>query len=145
MEDDVQFENLKFDHGQTIEMRSMMINVKHWNGEIIDLDVQSDWYMDDVRDRIHEVTNLSPDEQIILLNGIPVREELCLIKQGIVHDSTLNLAPMSILVSSPLKKKPIRLTVKRTETVDSIKRRVLKKLKKKKDSLESPLLSSKWR
>ena len=129
------FETLKFDHGQTNEMRSMTINVQHWNGKKFILDAQSDWYVDDVRDRIHEVEKVSPDEQNFLFNGKPVREELCLIRQGIVDDSTLYLEPMSIFISTPLKKKPIRLSVKRRESVCSIKRRVLNKLKKKKTCL----------
>jgi len=132
LEDDDLFEKLKFDNGQTLEMRSMMINVQNGERGNFELDVQTDWYIDDVRDRIHLIANIPPEQQYFLFNGEPVKEDTILIKQGIVHNSTLILEPMSINVNIPLRKKPVRFVVKRTDTVNAVKRKALKKIKKEK-------------
>ena len=136
LDDDTPFEKLNFDHGQKLEMRSMMIKVQDGDGENFELDVQTDWYIDDIRDQIHRLTNIAPERQNISFNDEPVDEELSLIKQGIVHDSTLILEPMMIYVNIPLRKKPIRFFVKESDTVDSIKRKAVKKIKKE-NSLSS--------
>jgi hypothetical protein len=132
LEDDALFEKLRFDNGQTLEMRSMMINVQNVEGVNFELDVQTDWYIDDVRDRMYLLSNIPPEQQFFLYNGEPVKEDIILIKQGIIHDSTLNLEPMSINVNIPLRKKPVRLVVKRTDTVNAVKRKASKKIKKEK-------------
>jgi len=133
LDNDTPFEKIKFEHGQTIELRSMSINVQHWNGDVFKIDAQTDWYIEDIRERIFELTNISRGQQNISCNGEPVKEELQLMKQGIVHNSLLDLEPMSIRVNVPSRKKPVRVVVNPTDSVRKIKRLALKKPKEDKN------------
>jgi len=134
LEDETPFAKLNFEHGQTLELRSMMINIQLENGDNIKLDVQTDWYIDDVRDQLYQITSIPVEQQHFLFDGKAVNEQLTLIAQGIVHGSTLSLEPMSVYVNTPFRKKPLHFVTKRTETVDALRRRVLKKNKKGKDA-----------
>jgi len=131
--DDTPFEKLKFEKGYEIEMQSIVINVQHWNGENFKLHVQSDWYIDDIKNHVHELTTIPPDQQNISFKGEPVKGDLQLAKQGIVQGSILILVPMSILVNIPHIKEPVRFVVKPSYTVEKIKRKAFKKLKKEKN------------
>lgn len=137
LDDDTPFHKLNLDRGKTLELRSMMIKVQDEEGNCFEIDVESDWYIDDVRDRIQRLTNVAPEKQHISFNGEPVDDEISLIKQGIVHGSTLVLEPMIIYVNIPLKKKPVPFFVKESATIDSIKRKAVKKTSKKEKSPSS--------
>ena len=130
LDDDTPFDKLKFDHGKTLEMRAMMIKVQHSDGRTFELNVQTDWYIDDIRDQVHKLANIAPEKQNFSFNGELVEEELSLIKQGIVHNSTLIIEPMIIYVNVPHKKKPVPLIVRETSTVEAIKRKAVKKMNK---------------
>ncbi len=132
LDDETPFSKLTFNHGQTLEMRSMKIKVKHWDGRSFDLDVQTNWYVDDIRDKIHGLANVAPESQYLSFNGELVNEEFSLIKQGIVHDSTLILEPMMIYVRVPQRQKPLRLIVKEKDTVLLLKLKAVKKVRKEK-------------
>lgn len=127
LDDDTPFEKLKFEQGQIIEMRSMTIRVQDWNGDKFELDVQTNWYLDDIKELICGLTNISPEQQNISFNGEPVKDQFQLMKQGIVHNSTLILEPMSIRVKVPSKNKPVQFAVNPTETIGKIKRKAMKK------------------
>ena len=137
LDDDEPFEKLDFDLGQTLEMRSMSIVVQDEDGRSYNVDVESDWYIDDVRDLIRQLTNIPLDQQLYTLHGKSVKEDLILIQQGIFHGSTLVIAPMSIYINIPSRKKPVRFTVKCTDTVDATKRKAMKKIKKKEKTKSS--------
>jgi len=113
-------------------MRSMMITVQDEEGRNFELDVQTDWYIDDIRDQIHRLSDIVPEKQNLSFNGKPVKEELTLINQGIVHASTLILQPMMIYVNISLRKKPVPFFVNERETIDSIKQKAMQKIKKQK-------------
>ena len=130
LDDDTPFQKLNFESGQTIELRSMQVFVKHWSGEVHTIDAKTNWYIGDLKDVVFCITKIPPEQQRILFNDKLVEEHLQLLKQGIVHKSTLLLEQMQIQVTLPSRKKPLSLLVEPTDKVQKVKKRAVKKSKK---------------
>lgn len=126
LDDNTTFSKLEFNSGQKIEIRSFILNVRHWDGRIFTIDAQTDWYIEDLKEGIGNVTKLLPGNQRLSFQGKPVVEDMQLLKQGIYHKATLNLESMCIRVQTPINEKPLVLDVEDSDLVEEVKRRALR-------------------
>lgn len=137
LDEDTTFDRIDFASGQKLELRSMDLNVSHWDGRLLTVEAQSNWYIDDLKDCILKEIDLLQEHQRLSFQGCPVALDVQLLKQGIVHGATIQLERMSIRVQMPSRRDPMRLEVDHTDLVKDVKRSILKQSKL---SLKDPFL-----
>lgn len=127
LDDDTPFEKFKFEHGQVLQMRSILVTVQHWNGDSFKIDAETNWYIADLKERIFALSHIPAEQQRLLFQSRPVKENMQLLEQGIQNNSILVLEQMFVRVMVPSRKKPIKFSVDPVDTVKKLKRRALKK------------------
>ncbi len=110
-----------------MEVRDFELEVEHWDGKRVTLNVQTTEYIGDVKEKIAKSALHVPiDQQNLTLNGKLVDEALTLKAQNITPTSVLKLEPMKIYLMPPSGKK-IAFLVKLSASILSVKRKACQK------------------
>jgi len=108
-------------------VRDFQVQVEHWDGQRVTLNVMTTEYIDDVKEKIAESALLVPaDRQILTLNGKPTDVSLTLEAQNITQGCILKLEQMKIYLALPSGDK-IAFLVKQSTTILRIKTKACKK------------------
>jgi ubiquitin C len=112
-------------HGSTLDLAPMQIHVKTLEGTIIPVTVTPTDTIQDVKNKVASQAGIPVEDQRLLYQGRELDQTptATLTDHGIMHGSTLDLAPMQIHVKT-LEGTIIPVTVQPTDTIHDVKKKV---------------------
>jgi len=111
-------------HGDTVTVDPMQINVKHWDGTVITLDVNPNDPIGDIKSMVDDEFDIPPAYQRMNFEGKPLKKDDKTLKDyNIKNKDTIELEPMQINVKTPEGKK-IPIDVAPGDTIESVKEKV---------------------
>jgi len=111
-------------HGDTLTLEPMHINVKHWDGTVITLDVNPTDTIGDIKSMVDDKMDIPPEYQRLKFEGKPLKKDGKTLKDyNIKNKDTIELQPMQIKVKTPEGKK-ISIDVEPNDTIESVKQKV---------------------
>lgn len=114
-------------HGDTIDLQPMHITVKAPNGHTVDLVVDPNETVDDIKERVEGNLGIPVDDQRPTFNGIPLPNNSTLADNKIHNGDTIDLQPMKICVRFH-DGRTVDLVADPDDSIDDIKDRVEEKL-----------------
>ena len=120
------FLNLAKAIGSGSESVEMCLHIKHWNGDMFIVKVQTDDYPDDVREKIRAKKKIPVEKQRLKCHGQNVDDAASLAEQGICDGTTIELGRLEISLELPNGK---IVTVETTpdESILRLKRQIKEK------------------
>lgn len=111
-------------HGDTLLVEPMQINVKHWDGTVVTLDVNPNDTIGDIKSMVDDEMDIPPAYQRMKFDGKPLKKNKKSLKDyNIKNKDTIELEPMQINVKTPNGKK-IPIEVEPSDTIEDIKQKV---------------------
>jgi len=114
-------------HGDVIDLQPMEIKVRAPDGRIIDLVVDPECTIPDIKKQVKKKLGIPTKEQRPTFNGNPLPDDSTLKDNDIHHGDTIDLQPMQIKVRAP-DGRTTELDVDPEDTIDDIKKRVKENL-----------------
>eukprot|EP00537_Pseudo-nitzschia_pungens_P018141 CAMPEP_0172407936 /NCGR_PEP_ID=MMETSP1061-20121228/75594_1 /TAXON_ID=37318 /ORGANISM="Pseudo-nitzschia pungens, Strain cf. pungens" /LENGTH=1565 /DNA_ID=CAMNT_0013144051 /DNA_START=56 /DNA_END=4755 /DNA_ORIENTATION=- len=85
-------------HKDTLRLEPMVIKVKDPNGNTIDLAVQPENTIDDIKRQVEDQIGIPADDQLPVFKGNPLQDNTTLEENGINHGDVIDLQPMEIFI-----------------------------------------------
>jgi len=114
-------------HQDTLDLEPMEIKVRTPDGRVVDLIVDPEDTIDDVKKQVKKKLGIPPEHQRPTFNGKPLPDNSTLEDNGIHHGDVIDLQPMQIKVRAP-DGRTCDLDVSPDDTIPDIKNQVEKKL-----------------
>jgi ubiquitin C len=114
-------------HGDVIDLQPMKIKVRAPDGRSVELDVEPDDTIPDIKKQVEDKLGIPVDEQRPVFNDEPLPDNSTLDDNGIGDGDVIDLEPMQINVRAP-DGRTTQLMVSPEDPVSHIKKRVKKKL-----------------
>ena len=126
LDDHPTLKDYKIKHGDTINMEPMTINIIDPKGKKFTINVEPDYIIKEVKQRILEKEGIPLEDQRLLFGDKPLEDRPTLKDYNIKHGDTINMEGMYILIKDWTNKK-FPLQVEKDDTIDSVKSQIEKK------------------